>query len=170
MFSTSVKTVLDLSTTKFTVAQRRQEGTDIVTTIFLGNTLHLRRSGRADRSRARSRRRALGSRGALHFRASRTRAWRAFTCIFLAGTIVNDNRLLLRNAALKHILAEIRSGGALSLQHILTHIGALRARRNSALQHILAQIRFAAGRAHRTGVVSTRARTCLLASRADGNT
>jgi hypothetical protein len=69
---------------------------------LLRSALDCRR--RADRTRARRRRGALGRRGALYIRATRTRARRALTTLLRAGTAVNDDRLRLRDTALEHIL------------------------------------------------------------------
>ncbi len=138
---------------------------DIVLDRFLGNTLDLCRSRRADRSRAGSRRRTLGGWRAFHIRATRTRAGRALTTLLLTGTVVDDDRLGFRDTALQDVLAEVRGGRALCLQHILGHIGASRAGRNRALQDILAQVRFTTRRAGRSRCrpASTRAvfSTCL---------
>ena len=69
---------------------------------LLRSALHCR--GRADGTRARRRRWALGRRRALDIGATRTRAGRAVTTLLCAGTAVNDDRLRLRDTALEHIL------------------------------------------------------------------
>jgi hypothetical protein len=80
-----------------------KEGANTGGRSFFGFAANLRR--RADRTRARRRRRALGRRRALDLWATRARARRAFTCLIFTGTTINDDRLGLRNAALEHILA-----------------------------------------------------------------
>jgi hypothetical protein len=149
--------------------QRSQVRAHIVFAIVFRYTLDLCGRRRADRTRARSRRRALGRRRTLHVRAARARAGRAFTTLFLAGTVVDNHRLGSRNAALQDILTEVRRRRAFSLQHILTQIRALRAGRNRALQDILAQIRLATRRADWARIRSTSAGTRSSTSLATGN-
>jgi hypothetical protein len=110
--------------------------------------LALDRRGRADRTGARCGRRAALGRRALDFRAAGTRARRALARILFAGGGVNDDRLLLGDAALQHVLAEIRHRGALGLQHILAEVGRGAARRDGRLQNILAHIGLRTRRAH----------------------
>ena len=138
--------------------QRSKEGANIVFSSVFCNTLHLCGRRRADRTRARSRRRTLGGWRAFHIGTTRARAGRALTTLFLAGTVVNDDGLGFRNATLQDILTQIRSRRAFSLQHILAHVGTLRARRDCALQHILAEVGFAARRACRASIGSASTR------------
>ena len=152
--------------------KRRQVRADIGIRRFFGDTLDLSRRRRADRSRARSRRRALRSRRAFHIRAARARARRALTTLLLTGTVVNDDGLRLGNTALQDVLAEVGCGRALSLQHVLAHIGALRARRNCTFQDIFAKVGLAARRADWARICSARARARLftgLAARNNGS-
>jgi hypothetical protein len=150
--------------------KRRQVRADIGIRRFFGDTLDLSRRRRADRSRARSRRRALRSRRAFHIRAARARARRALTTLLLTGTVVNDDGLRLGNTALQDVLAEVGCGRALSLQHILAHIRASRARRDCALQDILAQVRFTTRRACGSRRCPTGARAGLSTGLASRNT
>jgi hypothetical protein len=80
--------------------QRSQERTNVVFSSVFSDTLHLSRRRRADRTRARSRRRALSRRRAFYIGATRARAGRALTTLFLACTVINDDRLRFRDAAL----------------------------------------------------------------------
>jgi hypothetical protein len=93
--------------------QRRQERTHRADIALLCLALHSLR--RAYGTGARGRRRADSRRRALHLGAAGTRARRALTCLLAASRVINDYRLLLRNTALKHILAQIRHRRAFSL-------------------------------------------------------
>ena len=106
---------------------------------------------RAHRARARRRRRTGLLRRALHRGAARTRARRALTRILLTTAIVNDDRLLLRDARLQDILAQIRNRRALRLQHIVRQIRACARRRDAGLEHILRVIHLTARRADEAG-------------------
>jgi hypothetical protein len=108
-----------------------------------GGRAHGARAGRGGRATLRGR--------ALDFRATRARARRALAGVLRAGRGVNDDRLLLGNTALQHILAQVRHRRALGLQHVLAHIGGLGARRHSCLQDILAHVRLFARRADELG-------------------
>jgi len=78
-------------------------------------SLALYRGRRADSTRARRRRRAAYRRRALHLRATSPRAGRTLTRFLTASSIINYHRLLLRDAALQYILAQIRYGRTLRL-------------------------------------------------------
>jgi len=83
--------------------ERSQVGAHSAVGISLGLALDCR--GRAHGARAWSRGRATLRGRAPDFWATRARARRAFTSILRAGRGVNDDRLLLWNTALQHILA-----------------------------------------------------------------
>ena len=123
---------------------------------------------RADRARARRRRRAGLLRRALHRGAARTRARRALTRILLTTAIVNDDRLLLRDARLQDILAQIRNRRALRLQHVVRQIRACARRRDAGLEHILRVVHLTArgadeaGRRHRRRTSATALVSLLL--------
>jgi len=86
-------------------------------------------------------RRADCRRRAANFRAARTRAGRAFAAfLFSVLARVNNNRLLLWHRRFEHVLGEIWHRRALTLQHIVVHIGGHRAGRNTGLQDIFRQI------------------------------
>lgn len=119
--------------------QRRQEWTHSLRRLL---RLALDHRRRAHGSRARGRRCALGRWRALDFRATGSRARRALTCRLLAHTVINDDRLRLRDATLQNVLAQIRNRRALRLQHIQRHIRCSSARRHLRLQNVLAHIRF----------------------------
>jgi len=87
---------------KPTDSERSQVGAYRGSRCLLRSAFDCRR--RADGTRARRRRRALGRRRALDIGATRTRARRALTTLLRAGTAINDDRLRLRDTALKHIL------------------------------------------------------------------
>ena len=72
-------------------------------------------SGRASLARTGRRRRALGRLRAPDFRAARARARRALTTGLITLATVENYWLGLRNAALEHIVAEVRNRWALSL-------------------------------------------------------
>ena len=85
---------------------------------------------RAARARARSTRFTLSRFGTLHFRAARARARRAFTLGLLTLAAIQHNRTLTRYRRTQDILAQIRDGRALSLEHIFAQIGTDGARRH----------------------------------------
>jgi hypothetical protein len=157
-----------LSTKTLHTIARDGEGCQVRANIGCGSLLGFAADlcRRAYRARARRRWRALGRRRALDFRAARTRARRAFTCLILTGTAINDDGLGFRDAALEDILTEIRHRRALRLEHILTQIRHLRARRNCALKDILAEVGFTARRAGDTSGRTTATRILVATTRA----
>ncbi len=145
-------------------SKRREIWTHRLAREFLGLALHDGRG--AGLARARCTRGALRRRRALHLGAARPRARRALTCRLLALAAVQDDRRLLRNTRLQHILAQIGNRRALGLQHVLAHVGACRGRRDTGLEHILAQIRLAAWRADRARCrAAARRRLCAGGTR-----
>ncbi len=105
---------------------------------------------RADRARARRRLGARLLRRAGDRGATRARARRALARILLATAIVDDDRLLLRDARLQDILAEIRHRRALRLEHVVRQIRARRRGRDARLQDVLRVIHLTARRADQT--------------------
>lgn len=145
-----------------TEGERGEERTHILVRRLLRHALDLRRGRRADRTRARSRRRALWCGRAHDIGATRSRARRALAALLLTRTVVDDHRLLLRDAALQDVLAEVSGRRALGLQHVLAHIGTCGRRRDCALKDILAQVGFSAGRASGARICTAGARAYLF--------
>jgi hypothetical protein len=111
---------------------------DLLEGLFRCRALHLGR--RAFGASTWCARRAHSRLRALHFRAAWARAWRAFTRRLRALRAVQDDRLLLGNGRLEHILTEVRDRWTFSLQHILTEIRLGWAWRNGRLEDILGHV------------------------------
>ena len=151
-----------LSLTEHRHVERSQERTHSAVGSSLG--LALDGGGRAHGARAGRGGRARLRRWALDFGATRARAGRALAGLLGAGRSVDDNRLLLGNTALQYVLAEIRHGRALGLQHVLREVRALRARGYGRLENVLAHIRLFTGRADELAY-ATAARASTFGSR-----
>jgi hypothetical protein len=95
---------------------------------------------RAHSTRARGGRRADCRRGAANFWAAGTGARRTFAAfLFSILARVNNNGLLLGHRRLEHILGKVRYGRALTLQHIVVHIGGRGTGRNTCLEDVFRQ-------------------------------
>ncbi len=79
-------------------------------------------SGRADLTRARCGRGALGRRRALHFRATGARARRTVALGLIALGTVKNYWLGFRNGTLEYIIAQIRNRRTFRLEHILAEV------------------------------------------------
>jgi hypothetical protein len=117
-----------LETTEGSTREGCHEGTDRRRRRILDLTLHLRLG--AGLALARRALRAHCRRRALHIGAARARARRTVSALTLTGAAIYNDGLLLGNAGLEHILAQIRNRRALRLQHVLAHIRDCGARRN----------------------------------------
>lgn len=141
-------------------SERGQKGSDRGRTRFFCSAFHC--SLRAYSTRAGGRGRADRWSGASHLWAARARAGRALAALGLyIRARIDDDRLLLRDGALQHILRQIGHGGALRLQHVVGHIWLPRAGRDTRLENILGEVRH--GRAGRAGTHRVRTLKSLVA-------
>jgi hypothetical protein len=116
-------------------------------------------SGRADLTRARCGRRALGRRRALYFRATGAGARGAVAFGLVALRAIKNYRLGFGYRTLEYIIAQIRNRGAFRLKHILAQIRLCGARGYRRLEDIGAQVWLAARGAGRAYGARIRAAT-----------